>query len=88
MGQPPEYVPPVAFMTLAGLLLIFGSLAHIGRQAVDIEHKLEHISAIELDCPDDTLITIVEGGKKTCLVEQENSYGEVSMYKRQKGIKR
>lgn len=84
----PEFIPPVAWATLLGALLSFGAVSHVERSIVDRQHKTIHKDSIELDCPSDTTITIVEGAKKTCLKEYTNSYGMRKRYLRKEGTKR
>ena len=72
-------IPSIVWVLLLGAAVSIGALFQVSMSAANKAHKLEH-AALDLPCPADTRITIIEGGKKTCLVENVHVYGTQKRY--------
>lgn len=77
----PEFVPAVAWVLLLGVVMFIVSLFHVSNNLIDHgTHKAAHKAAIaEPECPAGTRITIIEGGKKTCLTHHVRTYAASSI---------
>lgn len=71
----PQTIPPIVCMILCATVMMILALRHVTLDLVD--HRLHHAqhAAIEPQCPDGTRITIIEDGKKTCLIEHIKGHG-------------
>lgn len=77
----PESIPAISWVLLLGVVVSIASLFHVSNSLIDHgTHKAAHKAAIaEPECPAGTRITIIEGGKKTCLMHNVRTYAASSI---------
>lgn len=78
----PNVLSPIICTMICGALIAFGVLAHVSTNLDAASHHAAHQSIVgraiaeaREDCPAGTRITVIENGKKTCLIEHVNGYG-------------
>lgn len=77
----PESIPAIAWVLLLGAVMSIIALFHVSNSLIDHKtHKAAHKAAIsEPECPAGTRITIIEGGRKTCLTHHVRTYAASSI---------
>jgi hypothetical protein len=77
----PESTPAIPWLLLLGIAMSIISLFHLSNSLIDYRtNKAAHKVAIaEPECPAGTRITIIEGGKKTCLTHHVRTYAASSI---------
>ncbi|MEK6707886.1 MAG: hypothetical protein AAB241_03345 [Pseudomonadota bacterium] len=77
----PESTPAIPWVLLLGVAMSIISLFHLSNSLIDYRtHKAAHKAAVaEPECPAGTRITIIEGGKKTCLTHHVRTYAASSI---------